>query len=300
MKEAKDAAISHGQQVMSYRTYLKMTAKGRKSSGKNAQGDPLAMDFSVFNTDTEQIIRGCRGKVYGYVRVSTDHQDYARQIEAMVRLGVEKKNIFKDKKSGKDFERDEFRRLMELLEPEDLLVVMALDRFGRNMAEIKEQWLWITQYRQTSIVVIDQPILNTKLGAQGLGSFVSELILAVFSLMAELEREFISKRMGDGLRLAKLEGKKLGRRPKPIPASFWQMRATFLSGEISQNKVSEKLGVDPRTFKKWMERTKGVADEKEWISLAAELEEAERIGRIRRAMIEYGGMAEGINACGSE
>ena len=293
MKEAKNAAISYGQQAMSYGAYLKMTAEGRKKPEKTAKRDPLAMDFSLFNTDTEQIIHSCRGNVYGYVRVSTDHQDYARQIEAMVRLGVEKEKIFKDKKSGKDFERDEFKRLMELLEPEDLLVVMALDRFGRNMAEIKEQWLWITQYRQTSIVVIDQPILNTKLGMHGLGTFVSELILAVFSLMAELEREFISKRMGDGLRLAKLEGKKLGRREKPIPDLFWELKEGFCDGRISQNKAAKDLGVDSHTFKRWVERTEDVSGAEEWLSLAVKREAAERIARIRCAMIEYGEAAEG-------
>lgn len=273
---------------MSYQAYMKMTAEGRKKPGKGACRDPFKMDLLVFNTDTQQIIHNCKGNVYGYVRVSTDHQDYARQIEAMVRLGVAEENIFKDKKSGKDFERDEFRRLMELLEPEDLLVVMALDRFGRNMAEIKEQWLWITQYRRTSIVVIDQPILNTTLGMHGLGTFVSELILAVFSLMAELERDLINKRMGDGLRCAKLTGKKLGRRPLTIPGLFWNMKAAFLDGRISQNKAAKELGVDSHTFKKWVERTKDVLNAEEWDVLEKEIEARERLERVRQAMIEYG------------
>lgn len=273
---------------MSYQAYMKMTAEGRRKPGKSTYRNPSETDFLVFNTDSQQIIHNCKGNVYGYVRVSTDHQDYARQIEAMVRLGVEERNIFKDKKSGKDFERDEFRRLMELLEPEDLLVVMALDRFGRNMAEIKEQWLWITQYRRTSIVVIDQPILNTKLGMHGLGTFVSELILAVFSLMAELERDLINKRMGDGLRCAKLTGKKLGRKPLAIPGSFWEVKADFLYSRISQNKAAKELGVDSHTFKKWVERTKDVLCAEEWAVLEKEIEAGEKLERIRQAMIEYG------------
>lgn len=273
---------------MSYQAYMRMTAEGRKKPGKSAQRDPFERDLLVFNTDSQQIIRNCKGNVYGYVRVSTDHQDYARQIEAMVRLGVEEENIFKDKKSGKDFERDEFRRLMELLEPEDLLVVMALDRFGRNMAEIKEQWLWITQYRRTSIVVIDQPILNTKLGMYGLGTFVSELILAVFSLMAELERDLINKRMGDGLRCAKLMGKKLGRKALAIPPLFWQLKTDYVNGKISQSRAAKELGVDSHTFKKWMERTKDVFHAEEWADLELEIEAGEKLERIRRAMIEYG------------
>lgn len=273
---------------MSYQAYMKMTAEGRKKQRERGGDVPPEKELSVFNTDSQQIIRNCKGNVYGYVRVSTDHQDYARQIESMVRLGVEKKNIFKDKKSGKDFEREEFRRLMELLEPEDLLVVMALDRFGRNMAEIKEQWLWITQYRRTSIVVIDQPILNTKLGMHGLGTFVSELILAVFSLMAELERDLINKRMGDGLRCAKLTGKKLGRRPLAVPGDFWKIKASFLDGRISQNGAAKELGVDSHTFKKWMERTGNVSNAKEWAEAERKIEAEEKLERIRQAMAEYG------------
>ena len=208
-----------------YEEFMQMMSESGRKFGKDVREDPFGMDFSAFNVDSAQMIRECRGTVYGYVRVSTDHQDYARQIEALKRLGVKERNIFKDKKSGKDFNRDEFRKLMKIIGADDCIVVLELDRFGRNMTEIKNHWYWITQQRRTNIVVIDQPILNTKLGTYGLGNFVAELILAVFSLMAEIERNLINKRMGDGLRRVKLEGKKLGRKQKPT--TFWQRRQTW-------------------------------------------------------------------------
>ena len=271
---------------------MQTMSENSKKCGRDMREDPLGMDLSAFNADSAQMIRECKGTVYGYVRVSTDHQDYTRQVEALRRLGVKERNIFKDKKSGKDFNRDEFRKLMQVIGAGDCIVVLELDRFGRNMTEIKNHWYWITQQRRTNIVVIDQPILNTNLGMYGLGNFIAELILAVFSLMAEIERNLINKRMGDGLRRVKLEGKKLGRKQKPIPSLFWSSKKSFLNKEKSQNQAARELGVDPKTFRNWLEKTKAASSAEEWEKLSAEIEKSEKQERIRQARIEYG---EGIS-----
>lgn len=281
-------ALSHTVPGLPYEEFMRMMSVSDRKAGNNLSEDPLGMDFSGFNSDSAQMIRECEGTVYGYVRVSTDHQDYARQIEALKKLGVKERNIFKDKKSGKDFNRDEFRKLMQIIESDDCIVVLELDRFGRNMTEIRNHWYWITQQKRTNIVVVDQPILNTNLGIRGLGNFVSELILAVFSLMAEIERSLINKRMRDGLRRVKLEGKKLGRKQKPIPKSFWNIKESFLANEKSQNQASRELGIDPKTFKSWMKKTENILTAEEWEMLSAELEIREKVERIRQARIEYG------------
>ena len=277
---------------LSYDEFMQTMSENRRKCGRDMREDPLGMDLSAFNADSAQMIRECKGTVYGYVRVSTDHQDYTRQIEALRRLGVKERNIFKDKKSGKDFNRDEFRKLMQVIGAGDCIVVLELDRFGRNMTEIKNHWYWITQQRRTNIVVIDQPILNTNLGMYGLGNFIAELILAVFSLMAEIERNLINKRMGDGLRRVKLEGKKLGRKQKPIPSLFWSSKKSFLNKEKSQNQAARELGVDPKTFRNWLKKTKAASSAEEWEKLSAEIEKSEKQERIRQARIEYG---EGIS-----
>lgn len=288
-----DISVNSAQLVLEhkgliYEEFMRMMSKGDRKHGENMREDPLGMDLSAFNADSAQMIRECKGTVYGYVRVSTDHQDYTRQIEALTKLGVKERNIFKDKKSGKDFDRDEFRKLMKVIGAGDCIVVLELDRFGRNMTEIKNHWSWITQQRRTNIVVVDQPILNTKLGMCGFENFIAELILAVFSLMAEIERNLINKRMGDGLRRVKMEGKKLGRKRKPIPDLFWRLKEDYLHKEKSQNQAARELGVDSKTFKNWVERTKTVSTAEEWEILSAEIENTEREERIRKARIEYG------------
>ena len=73
---------------------------------------------------------------YGYVRVSTQEQNEARQLAAMREFGVETGNIIVEKVSGKDFHRPRYQRLVRALQPGDVLVVKSIDRLGRNYNEI--------------------------------------------------------------------------------------------------------------------------------------------------------------------
>ena len=72
------------------------------------------------------------GSTYGYVRVSTQEQNEARQMDAMRELSIPEKNIFMDKLSGKDFNRPQYKRLVRRCKPDDLLYIKSIDRLGRN------------------------------------------------------------------------------------------------------------------------------------------------------------------------
>ena len=72
------------------------------------------------------------GTVYGYMRVSTKEQNEDRQRIAMREFGVQEKNLFLDKQSGKDFDRPAYQKLLKQLKPEDTLVIKSIDRLGRN------------------------------------------------------------------------------------------------------------------------------------------------------------------------
>ena len=76
--------------------------------------------------------------VYGYIRVSSKEQNVDRQMDALLGLGINKRNIFTDKQSGKDFERPAYKRLMKKLKQGDLLIIKSIDRLGRNYDEILE------------------------------------------------------------------------------------------------------------------------------------------------------------------
>ena len=127
--------------------------------------------------------------VYGYVRVSTKDQNAARQISALMNEGVDEKNLFVDRKSGKDFQRKRYKSLLRKIKPGDVIFIKELDRLGRNYTEIIENWRLITVEKQTDIVVLDMPLLDTrKCGNDLTGRFIDDLVLQILSYVAETER----------------------------------------------------------------------------------------------------------------
>ena len=74
--------------------------------------------------------------IYAYARVSAKDQNLQRQIAAFREFGIEENRIFSEKKSGKDFERTEYKRLLKRLKSGDLLVIKSIDRLGRNYSRI--------------------------------------------------------------------------------------------------------------------------------------------------------------------
>ena len=131
---------------------------------------------------------------YGYGRISAKDQNAARQVQALLDFGIEEKNIFIDKKSGKDFEREQYQLLKQILKrtKNNLLVIKSIDRLGRNYKEIQREWQELIQY--TDIKILDMPLLDTTLNKNLLGTFISDLILQVLSFCAENERTNIKER----------------------------------------------------------------------------------------------------------
>lgn len=127
--------------------------------------------------------------VYGYVRVSTREQNEDRQMIAMNEMNVDLRNIFIDKQSGKDFQRPMYRKMVKKLKEDDLLYVKSIDRLGRNYEEILEQWRFLTKEKGVDIVVIDMPLLDTRRGKDLMGTFLTDIVLALLSYVAENERK---------------------------------------------------------------------------------------------------------------
>ena len=131
---------------------------------------------------------------YGYGRISAKDQNEARQVQALLDYGIDERNIFIDKKSGKDFDREQYQLLKQILKrtKNNLLVIKSIDRLGRNYKEIQKEWQELTQY--TDVKILDMPLLNTTLHKDLLGTFISDLILQVLSFCAENERTNIRER----------------------------------------------------------------------------------------------------------
>ena len=104
----------------------------------------------------------------GYIRVSTQEQNPDRQIAAMRDFGLTDDELVIEAQSGKDFYRPLYKRAVGQLGPGDLFVVKSIDRFGRNYAEILDEWWLITKTLGADIVVLDMPLLDTRQGCMHL------------------------------------------------------------------------------------------------------------------------------------
>ncbi len=186
---------------------------------------------------------------YGYARVSARDQNLQRQIAAFSEYGIEKSRIFSDKKSGKDFERKEYKKLIKKLKSGDLLVIKSIDRLGRNYDQIIAEWAYITNTIGADILVLDMPILDTRTKADTLvGKFISDIVLQVLSFVAENERANIRERQADGIRLAKQNGVKFGRPKRQYSTEFLSIATDYIHKRISSAEAMKVLGVRKDNF----------------------------------------------------
>lgn len=186
--------------------------------------------------------------IYGYVRVSSSDQNEDRQLIEMEGLTIPIQNIFIDKQSGKDFNRPQYIKLLEILKKGDLLYVKSIDRLGRNYKEILEQWQTLTKEMEVDVVILDMPLLDTRTAKDLLGTFIADLVLQVLSFVAQNERENIKKRQAEGITAAKLRGVKFGRPVIPIPENFELLVEQWEHGEISADYVAQKSKMSESTF----------------------------------------------------
>jgi DNA invertase Pin-like site-specific DNA recombinase len=194
-------------------------------------------------------------QIYGYCRVSSREQNETRQLVAMQEFGVPDGNIYLDKQSGKDFNRKAYQRLLTKLKPGDTLVIKSIDRLGRDYGEILEQWRVITKEKQTAIVVLDIPLLDTRQKERDLtGTFIADLVLNILSYVAQTEREFIRRRQAEGIAAARAQGVKFGRPPLERPVVFQEVREAWKCGEISAREAGRRLSVNHMTFLSWVEK----------------------------------------------
>ena len=187
-------------------------------------------------------------KIYGYMRVSSKEQNEDRQRIALIEMGVPEKNIYMDKQSGKDFERKQYKKLLRKLDENSVLFIKSIDRLGRNYSDLNEQWRIITKEKKADIVVIDMPILDTRREENLLGTFISDIVLALLSYVAENERINIKQRQAEGIAAAKARGVKFGRPPLPIPDNFYQMHKEWRAGKITIEEASKACGRCAKTF----------------------------------------------------
>ena len=159
-------------------------------------------------------------RIYGYIRVSTREQNIERQMLSLLEAGIDKKDIYVDKQSGKNFQRPAYTKMMRRVREGDLIVVKSIDRLGRNYQEIMEQWRIITKEKGADICIQDMPLLDTTKTKDLLGTFISDIVLQLLSFVAENERDNIRQRQAEGIAAAKARGVQFGKPMIPMPENF--------------------------------------------------------------------------------
>jgi len=167
---------------------------------------------------------------------------------------VAEENIVIEMKSGKNFERPAYQRLVNSLKPGDALVVDSLDRLGRDRDALVEEWRRITKEKGADMVVLDMlPLLDTRKKDHDLtASFVADLVLQILSYVSEKERLLNRERSAAGIAAAKQRGVIFGRKPKQLPNNFEVVRESWEREEITASEAARKLGISRPTFMRWV------------------------------------------------
>ena len=192
-------------------------------------------------------------KKYAYIRVSSKDQNIDRQVLAMESIGLIKTQMIIDYQTGKDFNRQNYRKLVKKLKRGDELYIKSIDRLGRNYDEILAEWPYLTTVKQINIIVLDFPLLDTRHKVNGItGKFLADLVLQVLSYVAQVERENINQRQREGIKVAKEKGIKFGRPKKEYPDNFDTVASMWKKGAVSLREGADMLEVSHTTFSRWL------------------------------------------------
>jgi len=167
----------------------------------------------------------------------------------MRKLNIPENHLFIDKQSGKDFDRPAYQSMMNKLKAGDLLYIVSIDRLGRNYEDIITQWRVLTKEMGVDIAVLDMlPLLDTRNGKDLMGTFLSDIVLAILSMVAQKERESIRQRQAEGIASAKARGVHLGRPIKKPPENFAEVVKLWERGKINIDEALEQTGLKQATF----------------------------------------------------
>lgn len=161
---------------------------------------------------------------YAYIRCSTVDQNEARQVKTMKELGIEKRNMFIDKLSGKNLDRPSYQKLKENVKEGDTIVFDSISRLSRKYEDIKDEYKYFRD-EKIKLKFVKEPMLNTP-ESEGdvIQVAISDIILSLLSAFAEKEREDIRVRQAEGIAIAKAAGKFKGRKTKLVEGGKEEQR----------------------------------------------------------------------------
>lgn len=198
---------------------------------------------------------------YAYCRISTTDQNIERQIVAIKKYapGISDNNIFIDEKTGKDFEREQYKKMKTILEHiskanlenETIeLIVEELDRLGRNADLIKKEIMWFKDHNIiVRILEIPTTLSEVDESNRWVMEMVTNLLIEVYAQLAQAELEKRAKRQAEGIAVAKANGVYKGRKPIQLDNKQFELVYTrWKSNEITARQAMTELNIKSNTF----------------------------------------------------
>lgn len=176
----------------------------------------------------------------GYIRVSTVEQNEERQTRALLERGIEKENLYIDKQSGKNADREQLKALLAFCRKGDIVITESISRIARNTKDL------LTIVEQLTSKSVDFVSLKECIDtATPQGKFM----LTVFGAMAELERENILERQKEGIAIAKEQGLYQGRQKMKIDRAYFEaVVKEWRADKITAVEAMKRLAIKPNTF----------------------------------------------------
>jgi DNA invertase Pin-like site-specific DNA recombinase len=191
------------------------------------------------------------GVNFGYIRVSTKEQNLDRQLEALKPYVTDSDYLYSDKASGKDMEREGFKNMLRAMRKGDTLYVKSIDRIGRNKQQIKE-YLELFKKKGVRVKIIDLPTTMQDMpeNQEWVMDMINNIIIEVYTSIAEQERETLLQRQSEGIASAKAKGKHLGRPPLELPKEWNTLYKEWKAGNIMAVEFMDKIDMKKATFYK--------------------------------------------------
>ena len=188
-------------------------------------------------------------KKFGYARVSSKDQNPERQIQILKAEGIDERDIYVEKKSGREFSREVYRMVVDQLMREgDMLLVTELKRFGRNYNEIYHEWYHITKEKNCDIKVTSMPILDTSQSKELLGQLITDIVLSIFAYVADEDWTERHELQRQGIEVAKDDGKHLGRPQVEFPENWMASYDSWKNGRITARAAMKEMNLKKDSF----------------------------------------------------
>ncbi|MEW9574660.1 recombinase family protein [Bacillus toyonensis] len=187
-------------------------------------------------------------KTFGYIRVSSKDQKEDRQIKKMLAKGIDERDLFIDKVSGKDFERPRYQILKQMVREGDMVVFDSITRMGRNMNDTMKEYEWFVE-NGVNLCFIEEPMIDTNNESDDvMKQAIQKIILTMLTAFAEKERKEIKARQAEGIAVAKEQGVKFGRPSIKIPSNWDKNYKEWKLGNITAQQFSQNVDMSIATF----------------------------------------------------